>query len=128
MAPMRLGLMVTLYLPRTPSTQVENVQSPRPRSAHSTAVIRRGIYQHGMMTGCAAPTGLPRRDQRLRTAAPAAHERPDKDTEILALRHQIAVLERRLGDARPRFSPPTGPSSRPCCTDSRCKRFIDSDY
>ncbi|CAL9574722.1 hypothetical protein SUDANB95_04870 [Actinosynnema sp. ALI-1.44] len=29
----------------------------------------------------------------------------DKDTEILALRHQIVVLERQLGDARPRFSP-----------------------
>ncbi|PSL53265.1 hypothetical protein B0I31_10955 [Saccharothrix carnea] len=29
----------------------------------------------------------------------------DKDTEILALRHQITVLERQLGDARPRFSP-----------------------
>ncbi|WP_447006693.1 integrase core domain-containing protein [Saccharothrix isguenensis] len=29
----------------------------------------------------------------------------DKDTEILSLRHQITVLERQLGDARPRFSP-----------------------
>ncbi|ROP41851.1 integrase [Saccharothrix texasensis] len=29
----------------------------------------------------------------------------DKDTEILALRHQITLLERQLGDARPRFSP-----------------------
>ncbi|MEU4744363.1 hypothetical protein AB0G02_28425 [Actinosynnema sp. NPDC023658] len=28
----------------------------------------------------------------------------DKDTEVLALRHQITVLERQLGDARPRFS------------------------
>jgi hypothetical protein len=27
----------------------------------------------------------------------------DKDAEILALRHQIAVLERQLGDARVRF-------------------------
>ncbi|WP_170185330.1 helix-turn-helix domain-containing protein [Saccharothrix texasensis] len=29
----------------------------------------------------------------------------EKDTEILALRHQIAVLERRLEGDRPRFSP-----------------------
>jgi putative transposase len=28
----------------------------------------------------------------------------DKDVEILALRHQIMVLERQLGKARPRFS------------------------
>jgi hypothetical protein len=29
----------------------------------------------------------------------------DKDVEILALRHQITVLERQLGNTRPRFSP-----------------------
>ncbi|MEU4446532.1 integrase core domain-containing protein [Actinosynnema sp. NPDC050801] len=29
----------------------------------------------------------------------------DKDREILALRHQIAILERQLGKDRPRFSP-----------------------
>ncbi|PSL51523.1 hypothetical protein B0I31_12053 [Saccharothrix carnea] len=29
----------------------------------------------------------------------------DKDVEILALRHHITVLERQLGDTRPRFSP-----------------------
>ena len=29
----------------------------------------------------------------------------DEDTEILALRHQITVLERQLGQTGPRFSP-----------------------
>jgi putative transposase len=32
----------------------------------------------------------------------------DKDVEILALRHQIMVLERQLGKTRPRFSPADG--------------------
>jgi len=34
----------------------------------------------------------------------------DKDTEILALRHQIAVLERQLGERKVRFTP-AGPGS-----------------
>ena len=29
----------------------------------------------------------------------------DKDAEILALRHQLGVLERQLGDQRIRFTP-----------------------
>ncbi|GAA3465395.1 hypothetical protein GCM10018963_74080 [Saccharothrix longispora] len=52
----------------------------------------------------------------------------NEDVEILALRHRNTVLERRLGDARPRFSPATGHSSRSCWTDSRCKRFVGSAY
>jgi hypothetical protein len=38
-------------LPKTPSMQVESVQSPTPRSAHCTAAIHRDVVQHGMMTG-----------------------------------------------------------------------------
>lgn len=37
-----------------------------------------------------------------------------KDAEILALRHQIMVLERRLHGQRLRFTPPTGRCSPPC--------------
>jgi hypothetical protein len=40
----------------------------------------------------------------------------DKDIEILALRHQLAVLRRRVD--KPRFTPGTGRSSPPCCTSS----------
>jgi putative transposase len=43
----------------------------------------------------------------------------DKDTEILALRHQITVLERRLGKKRPQFDPAIGRSRRRCCI--RCR-------
>ena len=34
---------------------------------------------------------------------PVSHR--DKDVEILALRHQVMVLERQLGKAGPRFRP-----------------------
>src|SRR5262249_9619664 len=36
-----------------------------------------------------------------------------KDAEILALRHQVMVLERQLHGQKPRFTPLTGRSSRP---------------
>ncbi|MGW7008999.1 hypothetical protein ACWGCW_41165 [Streptomyces sp. NPDC054933] len=42
----------------------------------------------------------------------------EKDVEILALRHQISVLERQLGGTRPSFAPEDRPSSLPCSTDS----------
>jgi hypothetical protein len=52
----------------------------------------------------------------------------DKVVEILALRHQITVLERQLGKTRPRFSPATGRSLQHCCTGSRPQCFIGSGY
>lgn len=45
----------------------------------------------------------------------------DKDTEILALRHQFAVVRRQLGGQKIRFPPPTGrcwPRST-CSAESR---------
>lgn len=35
----------------------------------------------------------------------------EKDVEILALRHQLTVLQRQLGDQRPNSDPRTGRSS-----------------
>jgi hypothetical protein len=43
----------------------------------------------------------------------------DKDVEILALRHQITVLERQRGTTRPRFSPADRAFLAACCTGSR---------
>ena len=48
---------------------------------------------------------------------------PDKDAEILALRHQLAVMQRQLGGQKPRFSPPTGhcwPRYSTTCRDPGC--------
>jgi hypothetical protein len=41
-----------------------------------------------------------------------------KDAEILALRHQVMILERQLHGQKIRFTPSTGRCSPPCCTDS----------
>ncbi|MFG2045467.1 hypothetical protein [Dactylosporangium sp. NPDC048998] len=43
----------------------------------------------------------------------------DKDTEILALRHQIAVLHRQLSEQRVRSDQPTGHGWPRCCTNSQ---------
>jgi len=45
----------------------------------------------------------------------------DKDAEILALRHQVTVLQRQRGTNRPRFSPAERAFLAPCCTASRGK-------
>lgn len=52
------------------------------------------------MIGRAAETGVPGCDERVRDAATAADERPGENVEILALRHQIGVLERQLNGQR----------------------------
>lgn len=56
------------------------------------------------MIGRATETGVPGRDKRVSDAATAAESDRDKDVEILALRHQITVLERQLGGQRVRFT------------------------
>jgi hypothetical protein len=43
----------------------------------------------------------------------------DKDAEILALRHQITVLQRQLGTTRPRFSRSDRAFLAACCTGWR---------
>jgi hypothetical protein len=59
-----------------------------------------------MMTGCAAPTPayLDMTDA-FAPLRPLPMSDRDEGTEILALRHQITVLERQPGQTRPRFSP-----------------------
>ncbi|WP_328637709.1 hypothetical protein [Streptomyces canus] len=56
-----------------------------------------------MMMGRAAGTGVPGCDERVRDAATAADERLGENVEILALRHQIGVLERQLNGQQVRF-------------------------
>jgi hypothetical protein len=56
-----------------------------------------------MMTGRAAETGVSGRDERVRDAATVPMSDREKDVEILALRHQIAVLERQLNGQPVRF-------------------------
>jgi hypothetical protein len=58
-----------------------------------------------MMIGCAASTGLSRYDDVFALLRLLPMSDRDKDAEILALGHQITVLERQLGSARPRLLP-----------------------
>jgi len=64
----------------------------------SSVVTRRGSRR-------AASTGVSRRHQRLAMLRLLPLSDRAKDAEILALRHQLAVLERQLHGQRPRFTP-----------------------
>ena len=61
--------------------------------------------ESGMMIDCVSSAGLSHCHERLRCFALLPVGDRDKDAEILALRHQIAVLERQLGaETRVRFA------------------------
>jgi hypothetical protein len=51
----------------------------------------------------------------------------DKDAEILALRHQITLLERQLSGSESCSIRGTGFSWQPCCTTSRIRRCAGYD-
>jgi hypothetical protein len=48
----------------------------------------------------------------------------DKDTKILALRHQIGVLERQLGDGKVRFTPADRAFFAAGCSACREGRYV----
>ena len=52
-----------------------------------------------MKTCRAAASGLPRLDQHAHAHAPPAMGEQEKDIEILALRHQLIILQRQVGKA-----------------------------
>ncbi|GAB3849665.1 hypothetical protein ACFPIJ_28725 [Dactylosporangium cerinum] len=51
-----------------------------------------------------------------------------KDAEILALRHQIMILERQLGGAKVQSPPLIGRCSPRCCTSSPAPYCTGSGY
>ncbi|MFC0435643.1 hypothetical protein [Kutzneria buriramensis] len=51
----------------------------------------------------------------------------DKDVEILALRHQLTVLQRQLGDQRPKLAPKTERSSQHFSLRWLARRYAGSD-
>ena len=85
-----------------------------------------GLAWWGMMTGCAAVTGLSRHDERVRVTAAIGGGEWDKEIEILVLRHQVGVLERQLATPG-RGSFAVIGCSRPLrCTGCRVTGWADS--
>ncbi|ROP41780.1 hypothetical protein EDD40_7229 [Saccharothrix texasensis] len=106
-----------LCLPIIPSTQVRARSGQGLGTAHEGARFHwLGVWR-GMMTGCAASTGVPGHDQHVRAAAPAAHERsgqrhgdlgatpPNHHPATPTRRHPSAVLLRRPGVPRGAAAP-----------------------
>jgi hypothetical protein len=57
-----------------------------------------------MMVGCVVTTCLPDGDEHFFVLRLLPMSDRDKDAEILALRHQLAVLQRQLGNEKARFT------------------------
>jgi hypothetical protein len=81
-----------------------------------------------MMAGCAAPVRASGGIEYVRCAVLRLLPMSDreKDAEILALRHQVRILQRQLGGQRVRFSPEDRRCWRRCsarCRAARCAGF-----
>lgn len=81
-----------------------------------------------MMIGCAAAIDLLVMTNVFALLRLLSVSDRDKGVGILALRHQVTVLQRQLGTNRPRFSPAgPGHSWPPCCTASHTTCSAGSD-
>ena len=69
-----------------------------------------------MMTGCAVALAYLAVTNTFAILRLVPVSDGDNNTEILVLRHQIAVLERQLGERKVRFALPDRPCWRRCCT------------
>jgi hypothetical protein len=81
---------------------------PPPRSGVVGRFPGRCRPRSAMMAGCAVAVRVSRGVKYVRCSASASDERSGKDAEILALRHQVQVLQRQLGGQRVRFEPADG--------------------
>lgn len=65
---------------------------------------RNVVTTSGSMISCVGLLGLSHHHESVLGTTPAVGGERDKDAEILALRHQVAILQRQLGDQRVRFT------------------------